>query len=48
MGLNTDLRRQIHEEMLRYRRFPENLFVGDGWRAEALRVAFTWVSKPRP
>ena len=37
MGLNTDLRRQIHEEMLRYRRFPSGLFRGSEQLISPLR-----------
>jgi hypothetical protein len=39
MELNTDHRKSIWEEMVSYRRFPENLFVGTGWRSRALRIA---------
>jgi spermidine synthase len=48
MGLNNDERGRIHQEMQRYRRFPENLFVGTGRYAEMVRTAFTWKTKPRP
>jgi hypothetical protein len=34
--------------MLRYRRFPEDLFVGDGRLAQMLRTTFTYLTKPRP
>jgi len=37
-GLNTYQSAGIYSEMLRYRRFPENLFVGDGRERNELRA----------
>jgi spermidine synthase len=39
LELNTDQSNFIYEDMLRYRRFPEQLFVGSGWRSQAVRLA---------
>jgi spermidine synthase len=39
MQLNTHQNEPIFDEMLRYRKFPENLLVGSGWRSGAVRVA---------
>ena len=39
MGLNTYQNASIYDEMLRYRKFPENLFVGSGTAKEYLREA---------
>ena len=39
MELNTDESRSIYDEMISYRKFPENLLVGSGWRSRALRIA---------
>jgi spermidine synthase len=39
MELNTEESRFIHEEMMAYRKFPENFLVGSGWRSQALRIA---------
>ena len=39
MGLNTYQNASIFDEMLRYRKFPENLFVGSGPAKEYLREA---------
>jgi spermidine synthase len=41
LGLNADESTLIYEEMLAYRRFPEDLFVGTGMRSTALRWALT-------
>jgi len=41
MELNTDQSKFIYEEMMSYCQFPENLFVGAGWRSQALRIAVT-------
>ena len=38
-GLNMYQSAGIYSEMLRYRRFPENLFVGDGRERNELRAA---------
>ncbi len=45
MRLNRDERKRIQEVMQRYRRFPDNLFVGSGRYAEVLRIAFAWQPK---
>jgi len=39
MGLNSDESRRIFDEMLAYRRFPEELFVGSGGQKQELRQA---------
>jgi len=39
MELNKMDSGNIHEEMLSYRRFPDELFTGSGWRSRALRIA---------
>jgi spermidine synthase len=38
MGLNTDVRYQIYSEMLRDRRFPDELFVGSPESKQALSI----------
>lgn len=37
LELNTNESGSIYNAMLRYRQFPENLFVGAGWRSLALK-----------
>jgi len=37
LSLHADQGKKIYEEMLLYRSFPENLFIGSGLRARALR-----------
>jgi spermidine synthase len=39
MGINTAQSDRIHDEMMKHRRFPENIFVGSGWRSQAVRLA---------
>ncbi len=39
LALNTDESQHIYESMLKYRTYPEQLFVGSGKRAQALRKA---------
>jgi spermidine synthase len=47
MGSSADQGKHIHDEMMRYRHFPENLLVGSGRRARAVRVALARpVSEP--
>jgi spermidine synthase len=41
MGLNLQHSDYIHGEMMLYRRFPEDLFLGDSWRYRLLRRSFT-------
>jgi spermidine synthase len=41
MQLNTDQSTLIHDIMLSYRQFPEDLFVGTGWRSLALKRSLT-------
>jgi spermidine synthase len=43
MQLNTNQSKLIYEEMKAFRRFPENLLVGSGWRSLAVRLA---IEKP--
>jgi spermidine synthase len=38
LELNTDQGNLIYDAMLSYRQFPEQLFVGSGWRSRALRI----------
>ncbi len=44
MGLNVDQSKLIYDEMLTYRRFPEELFIGSGMHNAALRQAL----RPQP
>ncbi len=39
LELNNNEGEAIADKMLSYRRFPDNLMVGSGWRAHALQVA---------
>ncbi len=45
LGLNYDERRRIYDEMMSYRRYPENLLAGDGERARSWRVALREITK---
>jgi spermidine synthase len=38
MGLNQELSGAIYDSMLAYRTFPDDLFIAEDWRREALRV----------
>jgi spermidine synthase len=41
MGLNANETEQVYDQILNYRRFPEELFIGSGEHAQALRKALT-------
>jgi hypothetical protein len=46
MGLNTYENASIYDDMLRYRRFPDNLFVGSEAAKEYLREAIATRAGP--
>jgi spermidine synthase len=48
LGLNLNQSQAIHDELLTYRQFPEGLFVGTGWRAQALRTMLTRPASSSP
>jgi spermidine synthase len=43
MGLNANQSQLIYDQLLSYRKFPEELFVGSGTRNAALR----WALRPK-
>jgi hypothetical protein len=38
----------IYDDMKRFRRFPDNLLVGSGWRSLAVRLAIEKSLSARP
>jgi spermidine synthase len=48
LELNTNQSTTIHDQIMLYRRYPDNIFIGTGWRSVAVKFALTKSSPPQP